>query len=159
MDPARILQVLVIAEVLLTGSSILFSFFEPDVPEPVETWLNAEAAGPLMKVLDSGEWSLRLAIGALMLVLLGVYLTAIAGLLTFRNWARPLYIAATLGGLVILPSMGYSLASPTAMLLSTASNMVTGTIMAMLLFVPAVRERFRAPAAPPPGTAAPDVPS
>jgi hypothetical protein len=135
MDSTRVLRGLVVAEVLLITGSLSFSLFEPEVPEAVRTWLEGQARGPLIRVLESGEWSLRLAIGTLLLAVLGVYVAAILGLLTWRRWAPPLYIAATVGGLLILPSMGYSLESPTTVLLSAMRSMVTGLIIAMLLFV------------------------
>jgi hypothetical protein len=135
MDTVRVFRRLVTAELGLLVLYIGYSFFEPELPATIQSWLESDAAGPLS---DSAS-----VVGlALIAVFLLLYIASLVGLLALQSWARAAYLLLTLFGVVLTPFVGYNVLSPVAALLDTLAYLLNGAVAAMLLFVPAVRERF-----------------
>ena len=143
MDTVRVFRRLVTAELFLLVLYIAYSFFEPDLPVAIQTWLENEGAGPLLSWLHAQEFASASIVGLAVIVgFLLLYVASLVGLLALRGWARTAYLLLTLLGVVLTPFVGYTVLPPVAALLDTLAHLLNGAVAAMLLFIPAVRERF-----------------
>ncbi len=73
-------------------------------------------------------------------------LAAIGGLWNFRPFARPLYLGATIAGILITPLFGPHIATGWTAAIESASVTVNGVLLGVIYFSP-VRDYFAKPAA------------
>jgi hypothetical protein len=66
--------------------------------------------------------------------LFGLWLVAYVELLRLQSWARDLYVALTIWGLVAAGLYGVRVLSPTQAVLDLAGNLLDGAILAMAYF-------------------------
>lgn len=142
MDTLRVFRWLTEASIALLVLLAVSVWFDPPLPGPVNDWYHHEAAGPLflgMNAIVGDRTSLMMAIAiAVLLLAIGV----LCGLMMLKPWARVLYLAITLIDLAITPFSGYTVSSPWTTLALQLWYAVNGAVVVLLLFVPAVRERF-----------------
>jgi hypothetical protein len=149
MDTVRVFRRLVMAQLFLfLVFLVLAVVFPVSLPQEVQSWLDTDGAGPLVPLLyDSEGSSSNIAGWAVLIALMVLYITVLVGLLALKRWARILYLLCTVGSLALMLVLGYTVVSPVDNLLFSLDYLMDGAVIVMLLFVPAVRDRF-APAPP-----------
>jgi hypothetical protein len=119
-----------IFRVLVASSAILyavlyllpFDSFESD-PDRIRL-LKWDAYGALIK---AQSWYVTAGV-------FGLWLVAYVELLRLQSWARYLYLALTIWGLVAAGLYGVRVISPTQAVLDLAGNLLDGAILAMAYF-------------------------
>jgi hypothetical protein len=107
----------------------------------VDRWLAEDGESPLV---SWAEGQPRAVLFAALLIGIGFvasYIVALIGLFFLKRWARTLYVALFIAGLILLPLMGAAITTPVAALVDYLLATCTGAIVA-LLFVGPVQERF-----------------
>jgi len=129
-------------------ATVVMWYFAADLPESVQSYLDAQNAGTLANVFSEANLGTQIAVGLLMLLYLVAYLTGLLGLLGFRRWARWVFILVVSLTLIFIASGGTSLATPIEAMVSALGSMVDGAILT-LLFIEPIRARFRTGSASP----------
>jgi hypothetical protein len=142
VQAARIFRALIIADAVLLLAAVAAAFVEPDLPDAVVQYLEADA-GPLTTELygatpaEGQLWAYFAA--ALMYVLACV--ASMVGLYLFKPWARMLFTAVIVVTLLMTLFMGSSIATPVMTMLDNLLYMCDGAIVAMSFSDP-IRDRF-----------------
>jgi hypothetical protein len=144
MRTLGIFRGLVFGAILLLVLRVLGWVFGPEIPATVTTWLKSEGVGTLIDSLKNGPFSLRLAVGGLLLAYSLAYVASLLGLLRFHAWARYMFILTTLVGIALLAASGMVISSAFQAAAGALGAMIDGALLT-LLFVDPVRMRFRGP--------------
>jgi hypothetical protein len=116
-------RMLVIAfALLLLGSVVVEMATQSMLPEPLKTYVLAESEGDL-----TGR---ELAFLAALLPLVLVELVAVVGLCLFQNWARWLFLVATVLSLLLTPFAGHYVTSGPAEAVNYFVYLLNGVVLA-----------------------------
>lgn len=155
MRTLSIFRGLVFGAILLLAVRIVAAIFGPSVPEPVSRYLDGEGAGSLITSFRNGPFTLKLAIGGLLVAYAAAYVASLLGMLKFHGWARYMFIVTTIVGIALLASSGIAIHSSFQVTVATLGAMLDGALLTLLCVDP-VRARFlgrfpgESAAAPPP---------
>jgi hypothetical protein len=132
-----VLRHLVVWQWILAGLSILgFELEVEGLPFLLQQFAAAEAARPPTAADTAVGWlTLAWGIGSL---------AASIGVLAFRPWARPLYLAMALAGCVLQALLEPSVTTPWSVAAETAAQVLVGVTIGVAYFSP-VRARFARP--------------
>lgn len=156
MAMLSIFRGLIFAALAFLAVLLIATWAGPDYPEEVTAFLTRENQGTLSVMLDAGSRGSQLAVGLLLLAYLGGYFAALLGMLTYRRWARVLFIVLLPVAFVLQGAVGTTIYTPLESVMEMTTHMINGALL-VLLFVDPVRARFREPALPP-GTAPMETP-
>ena len=142
MDTLRVFRWLAEASIGLLVLLAVSVYFDPRLPGPVEDWYYGEANGSLFRWMNELIGGRDALLIAGVVAVLALCVTVLCGLLMLKPWARGLYLAITLIDFAVTPFSGYTVSSPWTTLGLQLWYAVNGALVVLLLFVPAVRERF-----------------
>jgi hypothetical protein len=147
MEITKVFRCLVAALLGLFALSIALSFFEPDLPDALNAYLEGDGASPVVSIFISGPLSLQILLVTLALTFLIAFIASCIGLLIFRRWARAMFIGVAVAGFAFIFWMGVTFTTPVLTAVNTLINMINGAILVMLLFDP-IKAKFARPSAP-----------
>jgi hypothetical protein len=142
MRTLSIFRGFVFGAVLLLAVKVVAAMFGPSVPEPVSNYLDGEGSGTLISSFRNGPFSLKLAIGGLLLAYAVSYVASLLAMLKFHAWARYMFIVTTIVGVALLASSGTAIHSSFQATVACLGAMIDGALLT-LLFIDPVRARFR----------------
>ena len=142
MDTLRVFRWLTEASIALLVLLAVSVHFDAALPGPVEDWYHGEANGPLFQWTNAVIGGSDALLVGMVIVILLLCIGVLCGLLMLKPWARTMYLAITLIDFAITPLSGYTVSSPWTTLALQLWYAVNGAVVVLLLFVPAVRERF-----------------
>ena len=138
----RIFRLLIVVEIVLSIASIAVAFLPIEaLPPDVESWLSGDGQSPLVRWMEGQPRAVLLPALVLGLAFVAAYVAALVGLFFLKRWARALYVATFVAGVILYPLMGASITTPVAALVDYLLAAGTGAILAFL-FVGPVQERF-----------------
>ncbi len=142
MNAIKIFRLLILAEIVLTVASSTVAFLPGQaLPPDVERWLAGDGAPALIRWMEGEPRAALFVALAIGVGFVAAYIAALIGLFFLKRWARTLYLAMFIGGVILLPLMGAAITTPVAALVDYLLAACTGAIVA-LLFVGPVQERF-----------------
>jgi hypothetical protein len=142
MRTLSIFRGLVFGAILLLAARIVAAIFGPSVPDAVTTYLDQEGAGSLMTSFRGGPFTLKLAIGGLLIAYAVAYVASLVGMLKFHGWSRYMFIVTTIVGVALLAASGTAIHSAFQVTVATLGAMLDGALITLLCIDP-VRARFR----------------
>jgi hypothetical protein len=144
VDLVKLFRLLILGEVTLLAASVVAAWLAPEYPEAVQNYFDSLSI-PHLDLAGEGNQSHAVLMGAAAVLLMTTWIVALIGLWNFKRWARPTYIAYSTLSLLMIPFFGPTLASGAEGAIDSLSMMVSGALMAAMLFSP-VRARFAAQA-------------
>ena len=134
MNPVKLLQALVVTDIVLTVASVpVVLLTERYLPPALQAYLEAEGEAPLRP----GEIALMI-LGSLLLAVL-----LIAWVALLRGWRSgpPLYLAACAGGILLLLIAGPTVETAIGTAADSANSVISGLILGLVYFS-SLRDRY-----------------
>jgi hypothetical protein len=131
----RSLRILVVTDWCLAAIAIPLAFLlEPSLPPQFREFLALEQERPfgVVELLQS----------AAMLLSIVLWVVGSVGLFLLQRWARPVYCAAVVTGVMFTPFVGPIVMAPLAAALEDASLIVSGLVLGIIYLSPG-REELR----------------
>jgi hypothetical protein len=122
-------------------AGVIASFaLESSLPEPLATWLSAEAGRDLT--------AREIALFVVFVPLIVCFIVSTVGLLCLRRWAAWLYLGTTAFGTLLMPFTGPTVEHAFAATLDEIGLMMAGAVIALAFFTDSL-ERSAEPPPPP----------
>jgi urea transporter len=132
MQTATVLRLGVVFEWVFVALAIVLSFMlESRLPEPLREWLAADA--------ESDPEAREFLVLALLILVLLWWLTGSVGLLFLKRWAAWLYLGAAIVVHPLSCLLGPTVEHGVTMLFSNVSLVLSGLILGLAFFSPALR--------------------
>jgi hypothetical protein len=112
--------------VFVLGSVAVSLSLESSLPEPLVTWLNADAERDLS--------AQEIALHAVLVAIIASLVVATIGLLCLRRWAAWLYLIATVLGMFLVAFTGPTVEHAVADALDDAGMLMSGAVIALAFF-------------------------
>jgi hypothetical protein len=131
MSRARIFKALVVIAAACYLVWFLLPYTASDIEQRLAEYSGHGALLPIKHPLYNGVWFV-------------LWIASAIGLIFLQNWARHLYLALSLLGLILAPFSGYVIQPPLDTMFASASTLLDGAILAMAYLSPLAEDFKRA---------------
>lgn len=146
MDVFKLFRALIGASFVLFFLTMGLVFVEPELPDEVVNFIAEHSVDPVEGMLLAESGALWVIGAAFLVVYLGAYLASLAGMLSYKPWARTVYIVTTGISVLMMPLAGATFSFRWQSTADALYWLADGALL-VLLFTDPVRSRFAARAA------------